>query len=233
MVSRRGRLLGETRLGDVAICDLVYQEGSILDEHRHEQSYLSLVVEGEYTELRDDGPRRCGPGTAILHAPGEIHADVFLAQGRCLNFELTDGGMFPEEAILKAALLVQPAHQPAIRAALQARPDDLGANAPEWLARVTQEFAWIDAVPLNEASRLAGVHPTHFTRAFRKHTGTTPGEYRRRERVRAASKMLLGSSKGLRYVAQDCGFYDQSHLTNVFRETTGISPQLYRRAFAR
>jgi transcriptional regulator GlxA family with amidase domain len=61
----------------------------------------------------------------------------------------------------------------------------------------------------------------------------TPGGYRRRERVRAASSLLLHSSAPLSRIALACGFSDQSHLTNVFREATGVSPRCYRRAFAR
>jgi transcriptional regulator GlxA family with amidase domain len=77
------------------------------------------------------------------------------------------------------------------------------------------------------------MHPAHFARAFRRHVGMTPGRYRRRERIRAASVLLLDSGAALTEIADACGFSDQSHLTNVFRETAGVPPNRYRGAFAR
>jgi AraC family transcriptional regulator len=234
MSSAHGRLIGEVRRGNVVVRDLAYDRDSVLREHRHEHAYVSVLVEGAYTELRDGTPRRCTAGTAIFHRPGEQHADAFVAHGRCINFELAAGEPDPE-SVLGAVATTHPAYRDAVRAALRAHETQPGPARlrPAWFERVLHEFDWIEPAPLTGAAALAAMHPTHFVRAFRKQLGITPSAYRSRERVRAASRLLLDSPAPLSRIANDCGFWDQSHLTNVFREATGMSPQRYRRAFAR
>jgi AraC-like DNA-binding protein len=234
MGAMRGRLLSELLNGDVAVFDLAYSAGSLLSEHRHDRAYVSVLAEGSYTELRDGLPHRCMPGTAILHASGEVHADYFVAEGRCVNFELHGEDSASFDAILRVAATTHPRYERAIRTALAAHRERLHPSAsPAWLLGVLADFRWVEPVPLSAASKIAGMHPTHFVRAFRRYVGMTPGRYRRRERVRAVSTLLLDSAASLSRVAVDCGFSDQSHLSNVFREATGISPRLYRRTFAR
>jgi AraC family transcriptional regulator len=234
MGGHRGRLLGELRRNEIAVLDIAYDGESVLDEHRHDGAYLSVVVDGSYTELRDGLPRHCVPGTAIFHGPGEVHADYFAAEGRCVNFEAGSRATFCTESLLRAVTATHPHYEPAVRAALAATgAATVRHDQPAWLRAVLHEFNWLEPVPLEGASVMAGLHPTHFVRAFRRHAGMTPGEYRRAARVRAASSLLLESSSPISRIAHECGFSDQSHLTNVFREATGISPRRYRRAFAR
>jgi len=234
MSAHHGRLLSEVRRAEIAVCEIAYARESVLDEHRHDGAYVSVVTGGTYTELRDGLPRRCTPGTAIFHAPGEVHADYFATEGLCVNFELDAGVAVSPESLLRAVASTYPQYEPAVRAALPASAERVAAHdAPAWFLAVLDEFSWLEPVPLAAASALAGMHPAHFVRAFRKHAGMTPGSYRRRERVRAVSALLLDSSAPLSRIAHECGFSDQSHLTNVFREATGISPRRYRRAFAR
>jgi AraC family transcriptional regulator len=231
MMSPRGRVLSEVRSGPVAVSDVAYANGSVLREHVHERAYVSVVVEGAYTELHDGLPRYCAPGTVIRHAAGEIHADYFYAPGRCVNVDFAENDGAWRHHVLRAVQATHPSLASAVRDALFRPPEP--AREPNWLRTVLDEFPWVEPVPIERAARLAGTHPTHFARTFRAHVGMTPSRYRRRERLRAASRMLLESSRALSEIAMACGFADQSHLTNVFRESAGISPNRYRSVFAR
>ena len=233
MSSPRGRVLSEVRSGPVAVSDVAYAKDSLLREHVHERAYVSVVVEGAYTELHDGLPRYCAPGTVIRHAAGEIHADYFCAPGRCVNVDFAEHDGAWRDHVVRAVRATHPSLEITVRNALFPPQPREPAREPEWLRTVLEEFPWIEPVPIERAARLAGTHPAHFARAFHKHVGMTPGRYRRRERVRAASRMLLESSRALSEIANACGFTDQSHLTNVFRESAGISPNRYRGAFAR
>ncbi|HTD36227.1 MAG TPA: helix-turn-helix transcriptional regulator [Candidatus Limnocylindrales bacterium] len=206
---------------------------SVLRSHVHERAYVSVLVEGAYTELHDGLPRYCAPGTVLPHAAGEVHADYFFAPGRCVNFVFREDDRDWQEHLVHAVRATHPSLERAVRNALFPPHQPNAVREPEWLRAVLDEFPWIEPVPIEHAARLAGTHPAHFARAFHKHVGMTPGRYRRRERVRAASRMLLESSRALSEIANECGFADQSHLTNVFRESAGISPNRYRGAFTR
>ncbi|HEV3086349.1 MAG TPA: helix-turn-helix transcriptional regulator [Candidatus Elarobacter sp.] len=233
-MARHGHLLSQARTNGIVVSEIAYEAHSVLRDHRHERAYVSLLLDGSYTELRDGSPRHCTPGTVIVHPSGEVHADYFLAGGRCVNFEFTDEAAAAHAELLSAVRAAYPRFGSAVGAALAQRTGERADDdAPAWLTRVLCEFRWIDPVPLTEAAELAGMHPAHFARAFRRHVGMTPGRYRRRERIRAASVLLLDSGAALTEIADACGFSDQSHLTNVFRETAGVPPNRYRGAFAR
>lgn len=74
----------------------------------------------------------------------------------------------------------------------------------------------------------AGVHPVHFSRAFRQFFRMTPGAFVRRARVLHAARLLLETETPLAAIALESGFSDQSHLTNAFRRELKIPPGLYR-----
>ncbi|MBV8298276.1 MAG: helix-turn-helix transcriptional regulator [Candidatus Eremiobacteraeota bacterium] len=233
MGARHGRLLSETRCESVDVAEIAYDAETVLRDHCHERAYLSVLLDGAYTELRQGSPRYCTPGTVIVHPSGEVHADYFVAGGRCVNFEFAGGLGDSQKELMRAVRATHPSFQSAIAAVLRERDGDAAHETPAGLARVLREFPWVAAVPLTAAAELAGMHPAHFARAFRAHVGLTPGRYRRRERVRAASCLLLDTPASLAEIAHACGFSDQSHLTNVFRETAGVPPKRYRGAFAR
>jgi AraC family transcriptional regulator len=102
---------------------------------------------------------------------------------------------------------------------------------PPWV-QVAEEFIrnnLFDTMTLANIAEAAQVHPVYLSRAFRKHQGTTVGEFIRRLRVEAAQRLLANTGSSLAAIASECGFADQSHLFRVFRSIVGISPAEYRR----
>ena len=81
---------------------------------------------------------------------------------------------------------------------------------------------------LGEVARELGVHPTHLARAFRRHCGTTPGEFVRRLRIEFACRELSRPERSIAKIAQDAGFADQSHFTRTFKRLTGTTPGHFR-----
>jgi AraC family transcriptional regulator len=81
-----------------------------------------------------------------------------------------------------------------------------------------------------DIARIAGVHPTHLARAFRKRTGCTIGEYARRLRLESASRQLASTDASLGEIAAAAGFADQSHLSRTFQNYLGVTPGEYRKA---
>ncbi|HTU82121.1 MAG TPA: helix-turn-helix transcriptional regulator [Candidatus Acidoferrales bacterium] len=231
----------------------VYETGhraeGTLHYHRHDLPYAAIVTAGSYVEVVDAVPKRCSAGSLVVHGPGEEHADHFSAPTRCLNVELPPTVEVPPHGVVADRLLTI-AMRGVVRAyddrdrgrltawiarlsRLIARPAPAGPAAPAWLDAVLGSFEWTGDAPLRDAARLAGVHPVHFSREFRRRVGMTPHAFRRRARVELASKLLLRGDVPLAQVALRCGFGDQSHFNRGFAQTLGVAPGRYRRAFAR
>lgn len=234
-----------------AVFETRHRAKDTLGYHRHGFSYAAIVLGGAYVEVHDGMPQSCSRGSTVVHLAGEEHADRFADDTLCLNVELPQAvaakaadGVFDARACPPEALddLVRAFYrgdgrqlgQSVVRMqALLTSEPPAAAPQPDWLAAALDIFAWCDGAPLRDAARAAGVHQTHFSRAFHQHVGMTPNAYRRRARSRLASRLLLQSSLSLTRIALQCGFSDQSHLTRTFVAEIGVSPGAYRRVFAR
>lgn len=82
---------------------------------------------------------------------------------------------------------------------------------------------------LAQLADLCGLSATHFARAFRQSTGTSPHRWLLDQRIEHAKRLLLEEG-ALLDVALDCGFADQSHFTRTFTKHVGTSPGRWRRS---
>ncbi|WP_031074903.1 helix-turn-helix domain-containing protein [Streptomyces sp. NRRL WC-3742] len=105
-------------------------------------------------------------------------------------------------------------------------PEPEGGLTPKRLNRVIDHMnGYLDGrLALPELAAVAGVSPSHFTRAFRASTGQSPHRYLVRLRLERARRVLLTTDTPIAAVAQLCGFADQSHLTRTMRLHTGVTP---------
>lgn len=73
--------------------------------------------------------------------------------------------------------------------------------------------------------------PLHvFERAFRRHFGKPPHQWRLAAKIEHARKLLESTDTPLAEIALTCGFSDQAHLTRVFSRAQGLAPGAYRRS---
>lgn len=70
---------------------------------------------------------------------------------------------------------------------------------------------------------------SHFIRAFRETTGTTPYQWLLAQRIIRARELLRSAGLPLADIAAICGFADQSHFTRVFSRIVGTPPAAWRR----
>lgn len=63
---------------------------------------------------------------------------------------------------------------------------------------------------------------------FKKHTGTTLGNYRNEQRIIKSKFLLRGTNKKIVDVSAECGFDDASYFAKVFKNTVGVTPKQYR-----
>jgi AraC family transcriptional regulator len=109
---------------------------------------------------------------------------------------------------------------------------DSARRRPRWLASVVEAIDAAGASPpsVAELAQLAGVHPTHLLRTFRRHHGVTISNYVRQRRIQRARLEVANGDRPLSIIALDAGFSDQSHFTRVFRQTFGETPGQYARS---
>jgi AraC-like DNA-binding protein len=235
-----------------AVFETDHRGCSAMKHHRHGSSFVTLVLGGAYVEVCDMVPALCRSGSIVVHDAAEEHADRFASDTRCLNVELPcDSGATGSRGSIALDLApLQNAVGEVVRSfygdgrelgaavvrlhdALLRRSTEAPPKRPTWLRSVIDGFPWEEAVPLREAAAIAGLHETHFSRAFRRHVGMTANAYRTRARIRLASKMLLTTMAPIARIALNAGFSDQSHLTRAFSRSLGLSPAGFRRTFAR
>jgi AraC family transcriptional regulator len=102
---------------------------------------------------------------------------------------------------------------------------------PQWLRRAVESIH--DApenLTVTSLAAMAGVHPFHFAKVFRRFHGCSPGEYLRARRVEHACRLLAQTRLPIAEVAIRGGFSDQSALTKAVRRFTGLTPAAFRRA---
>jgi AraC family transcriptional regulator len=85
-----------------------------------------------------------------------------------------------------------------------------------------------EAPTLIDVARVAGVHPMHLAKLFRRRFGYSMGEYVRRLRIAWACDQLGRDVGTIGSIAADAGFADHAHFTRTFRRLTGTTPRWYR-----
>jgi AraC family transcriptional regulator len=113
---------------------------------------------------------------------------------------------------------------------------DGARRQPRWLRTIEDalesslESAVAGPPSVEELAAIAGVHPTHLLRTFRRHHGATISNYVRHRRVERARAAVAKGEQSLSVIALDAGFADQSHFTRVFRQAFGETPGQYARS---
>lgn len=104
--------------------------------------------------------------------------------------------------------------------------------APAWLEGVRARLARECSAPpsRSELAAVAGVEPSHVSRAFRLHYGMTMTSFAREHRVAEALTLLANTGWTVEEVARAAGFSDQGHLAREVRRKTGMTPAAWRRA---
>jgi AraC family transcriptional regulator len=84
-----GRELGRREFVGFAVFESLYRPNQKIPEHSHEQTYISIVLRGSYTEECGSTAWECATGQTILHVAGECHSDRFHRNGgQVLNLEI-------------------------------------------------------------------------------------------------------------------------------------------------
>lgn len=81
---------------------------------------------------------------------------------------------------------------------------------------------------LSELADMAKLSPNFFCRIFRDIVGETLINYINKSKINLAKKMLIESNKGVKEIAYNCGFENDTYFYTLFKRVTGMSPSQYR-----
>lgn len=252
-----GKFLGDTleskRIPGVHMQLTQYSAGEKLPMHSHHSAYLCLVRAGGYEEKYGPRSRECRPGMLTFNPAGESHCQrAGTRQVVLFNLELdarwTERAMFSEPWAVSGGPLVRMAEglyrefrspdaltplaveSLLLEMAVSKQRADV-STCPRWMRLAVELLhgSFHGSVTVRQLAAQVGVHPAHFSRAFRRYQGCTPVEYMRRLRLEAACRMLVTTHSPGAEIAAQCGFSDQSHMTRVFSRSLDMTPAEYRR----
>lgn len=243
----------------IRVSTTAYAALSALPFHEHGHGYLCLIAEGAYHQICPGHEDECRRGLLLVHPQGHRHRNRFHLQGarsldlffspawqesKCVRRLLSDYRKLRlpgwERLIMRLErelVASDDAAELAVQAAVldliaQAIRFDEGARRPTWMPRVLERLhdAPRSVPSLGELATLAGVHPAHLARTFKRLHGLSIGEYHRNLRVALACRAMRDSSRSIAAIATEAGFSDQSHFARVFKQLTGQVPSDYRRS---
>ena len=81
---------------------------------------------------------------------------------------------------------------------------------------------------IDEASKVAALHPQSLSRFFKQHLGMTFQEYLKKIRLGQAARLLTTTDRTVTDIAFESGFNNLSNFNRHFRAAYGISPKEYR-----
>lgn len=93
-----------------------------------------------------------------------------------------------------------------------------------WMADHLENNQSIEAI-----ARQTGLSVAHFHQQFLRETGFTPGDWRTRERIKSAKRLLRQSSYSITQIAMRCGFSSSQYFATAFKRLVGPSPRDYRK----
>jgi AraC-like DNA-binding protein len=104
-------------------------------------------------------------------------------------------------------------------------------------ARLRRVIEFIEAnleqpLTLDLLAHIAGLSPFHFSRVFRKATGSSPYRYVCERRLLKAQRMLMAPEWAVHDIATACGFPRHANFSAAFARARGMSPSAYRARFA-
>lgn len=244
-----GTTLFTQELGGIRLSKTTYEPNMIMRTHAHDHPYVSLVVEGRYTEHADDSPRHLHCNMLVFHPAGEVHADCVHDQSMAtVNLEYASEKLPREficaegpevEALTHRFLSALPESGRGLYNSIEAIGAFLWTRVSrsqpsEQMIRTRETLRDGDRrCPVTALAVELGVNRVLLHRAFKRTYGRSLRADITRNRLASAAKLLTRSNDSIAAIAAECGYYDQSHFCRQFKAFAGMSPSGYRRAFAR
>lgn len=234
-----------------------YRAAVVQPRHAHDYSSITLMLAGAVEESVGRHTARGSALGVVVKSAGVEHACHWgLGGARTLSVELDPAvwsGTLVDRPLVSwswvnraesvAALIAL--YHAASDGSLETEADDLvlelvaslemnhppETTPPPWLIHARDEIRDTSPrrPPTRELAARAGVHPVHFARVFRQHTGMSPTTFARWHRISASVNALTSlPAREVGRIAHGHGFSDHSHFCRELRRHIGLSPSALR-----
>ncbi len=231
-----------------------FQNSAPEDWHYHENTHLSLVLQGGSKESRKREDIQLTPGKIIFYNEGELHSNRYTSfPSKHLIVELKKG--FHETNSLntkyfsKSSTANIDVYLNLLNIYNELCLDDIYSSetinfsfnqllqsdkkssyVPIWMNHLREiiEDRWDEFIPLKDLAAIFNVHPVTISKYFKKYYKCTLGDYMRKIKVEKAVFFLLNTNMSISEISDVCGFTDQSHMIKVFKLYIGFLPNHFR-----
>ncbi|MBL7919427.1 MAG: helix-turn-helix transcriptional regulator [Bacteroidia bacterium] len=246
-----GKLNKQMTLGFAHLSVTGYKSKEKLKKHYHENSYLSLLINGTYSEICKEDTKFISSGELIFRPQSYDHANEFSnTPGRCFNIEFENN--FSGINDLKLKLPSRNIHYkgrvfPEIYKAFVGftegnNSENIEELLLQWLFEINNtrfpesNIPWINKVKhiletetqyhhsLQSISERVFVHPVYLAGCFKKKTGLTLGRYQTEAKLNKAIQQVFNSKLSVTEIALNNGFFDSAHFIKQFKAAYGITP---------
>ncbi|MEM7203834.1 MAG: helix-turn-helix domain-containing protein [Planctomycetota bacterium] len=251
-----GRAVRTRELGRFRVADSCYAPNQVLAPHAHGHPSLTIVRQGEFCERTDDGEFACVPGSVLFTPAARSHSNdagpggtrSLIVETEALPAELglPDRGVTltgTSVAKLAAAadrelgrddqaawLALEGILLQLFACVARAEVNQPRRRSPTWLVAVLAHLDanYLQPISAAQLAEVAGVHPVHVARTFRRHLRCAPRDYQQRLRVQHAARLLAATRDRVAQIAVACGFADHAHFSRAFKQHTGQTPSEFR-----
>jgi AraC family transcriptional regulator len=244
--------------GEFSVKQTAYAPGTVLKRHFHEAPIFSFAMAGGTAVSCGRSTEWCEEGSLLYLAAGDEHANAYPERSVRLHVQVSNrfwrhcsagvksgSGPIRHQSAAAVGRSIVSAFQTGDNLAeftilgslmdliglFRAADESPGTADPgPWLLRVRDylETHCPDKLDMHRLAELAGRHPVHVSRAFRRHFGRSMSDFVRERRLIRAAGLLRAGELPLPEIALECGYYDQSHFTRAFSSFMAASPRRYR-----
>ena len=251
-----GQYLGQTIKSyttDMLSVKSTLHEKSESKFHAHNNSYLSILLSGRYSEMTLETRDIIFPSTIIYRPAHYKHKNQFItAKTKCLNiafrpewFDKLD--INPEKIkfqiksiqnyplILRLLIDFLKYHridffEELLLNIITSEEQGITSSRKPWLGKLIRilDNEIEERHSLKTLSERVFVHPNYMSRVFREHFGVTVGQYQIARKLQCATEKLFTEKSSIALIASECGFFDESHFIKTFKTCNRITPHQFR-----